>query len=152
MGFSWFMRPDETNDVPSAHKPATPLELTEELLAFARQRGKPVMIAEASPQAMDINEKFMAHTSGIWDGAPASGRVDMTNDEIWDHWFGPLFQLMDNNRDLIHVLAYINVDWDSQEMWGPPYASGFWGDSRLESNDEIAARFMKGIEDWKKGK
>ena len=151
MAFSWFMRPNEKNDVPSAHKPATPLELAEELLAFARQRSKPVMIAEASSQAMDINEKFMANHSGIWDGEPASGRVDMTNDEIWNHWFGPLFRLLGDNRDVIHVLAYINADWDSQAMWGPPYASGFWGDSRLESNDEIAVRFARAIENWKRG-
>lgn len=152
MAFSWFMQPNESNDVPSAYKPATPLDLAEELLAFARQRGKPVMIAEASPQAIDINEKFMAHHSGIWDGESATGRVEMSNDKIWDHWFGPLFQLMNDNRDVIHILAYINADWDSQEMWGPPYASGFWGDSRLETNSEIAARFNAAIEGWKKGK
>jgi len=151
MGFSWFMQPNETNDVPSGHQPATPLELTNELLAFARQRGKPVMIAEASPQSIDINEKFMANHAGIWDGEPATGRVEMTNDEIWDHWFGPLFQLMDDNRDVIHILAYINADWDSQDMWGPPHASGFWGDSRLESNEEITARFNAAIDNWKKG-
>jgi len=151
MGFSWFMQPNETNDVPSGHQPATPLELTNELLAFARQRGKPVMIAEASPQSIDVNEKFMANHAGIWDGEPATGRVEMTNDEIWDHWFGPLFQLMDDNRDVIHILAYINADWDSQDMWGPPHASGFWGDSRLESNEEITARFNAAIDNWKKG-
>jgi hypothetical protein len=31
-------------------RPPTARELTDELLAFARERGKPVMIAEASPQ------------------------------------------------------------------------------------------------------
>ena len=149
MGFSWFMNPGETIQVASNHDPGTPLELTEELLAFARERGKPVMIAEASPQAMDVNEKFMANHAPIWDGAPATGQVDMTNDEIWDHWYGPLFQLMNDNRDVIHIFAYINADWDSQNMWGPPYANGFWGDSRLETNDDIAARFSAAIIDWK---
>jgi hypothetical protein len=75
----------------------------------------------------------------------------MTNDELWNHWFGPLFRLLGDNRDVIHVLAYINADWDSQAMWGLPYASGFWGDSRLESNDEIAVRFARAIENWKRG-
>ena len=149
MAFSWFMPPDETIGVPSDYDPGTPLQLTEELLAFARQRGKPVMIAEASPQAMDINERFIAHHSPIWDGESGTGRIDMTDDEVWDHWFGPLFQLLDDNRDVIHILAYINADWDSQAMWGPPYANGFWGDSRLEVNDTIAARFTTAIEDWK---
>jgi len=56
---------------------------------------------------------------------------------------------MNDNRDVIHVLAYINVDWDSQAMWGPPYANGFWGDSRLEVNADIAARFAAAIDAWK---
>lgn len=149
MGFSWFMNPSEMIEVPFNFDPGTPLLLAEELLAFAREHGKPVMIAEASPQAMDLNENFMAHHSPIWDGEPATGRVDMSNDEIWDYWFAPLFQLMNDHRDIIHILAYINVDWDSQAMWGPPYASGFWGDSRLEVNADLAARFSAAIDAWK---
>ncbi|MDH3620609.1 MAG: glycosyl hydrolase [Gammaproteobacteria bacterium] len=149
MGFSWFMNPREMIEVPFDFDPGTPLQLAEELLAFARERGKPVMIAEASPQAMDLDENFMAHHTPIWDGESASNRVDMSNKEIWDHWFAPLFALMNDNRDVIHVLAYINVDWDSQAMWGPPYANGFWGDSRLEVNADIAARFAAAIDAWK---
>jgi hypothetical protein len=34
-------------------------------------------------------------------------------------------------------------------MWGPPYQSGFWGDTQLEVNEEIAKRFSLAIEDWK---
>ena len=150
MGFSWFMNPDETVAVSPSYQPPTPLELAEEILAFARERGKPVMIAEATPMAMDLNENFMAHSWPIWDGEPASNPVEMSDDEIWGHWFGPLFELLENNRDVIHALAYINVDWDSQAMWGPPYASGFWGDSRLETNKSIARRFTNAIENWKK--
>jgi hypothetical protein len=149
MGFSWFMNPHETIQVKSDYDPGTPLILAEELIAFARERGKPVMIAEASPQAMDLNENFMANHSIIWDGASGSNPITMTDDEIWAHWFGPLFALLDANDDVIHALAYINVDWDSQAMWGPPYEQGFWGDTRLEVNAELAARFSAAINDWK---
>ena len=149
MAFSWFMNPHETMLVDGPYESPTPLELTEEILQFARERGKPVMIAEASPQALDLNENFMAHHSPIWDGKSGTGKVDMSDDEIWDHWFAPLFALLDDNRDVIHALAYINADWDSQEMWGPPYESGFWGDTRLEVNEAIAARFSEEIEKWK---
>ena len=135
--------------VSTTYDPLTPLELSKELLAFARQQGKPVMIAEASPQAIDLNENFMANHAGIWDGEPATGRVEMTDDEIWEHWFAPTFQLLNDNRDVIHIIAYINADWDSQEMWGPPYPNGFWGDTRLEVNDNIAARFTVAIDEWK---
>ncbi len=151
MAFSWFMAPDETVTVESDYESPTPLELTEELLVFARERSKPVMIAEASPQGLDLAEGFLAHHHPIWDGEAGTGRVDMTNDELWDHWFAPLFELMADNRDVIHALAYINADWDSQAMWGPPYESGFWGDTRLEVNADIAARFSTAIAAWKAG-
>ena len=149
MGFSWFMAPHETIEVASNYQPHTPLQLAEEVLQLARQRGKPVMIAEASPQATDLLEGFSANHAIIWDGPPGEDRIDMSDDQLWDHWFAPMFALLDQNRDVIHALAYINADWDSQPMWGPPYNSGFWGDSRLEANDDIAARFSKAITDWK---
>ena len=150
MGFSWFMNPDETIQITSpAYVPPTPLELAEEVLAFSRARGKPLMIAEASPQAMDLHENFMANHSPIWDGPAAENRIEMSDDEIWDHWFAPFFQLLNHNDDIIAAIAYINADWDSQNMWGPPYASGFWGDTRLEKNSEIAKRFSTAIEAWR---
>jgi len=149
MGLSWFMNPHETVQVPSNYTPQTPLQLTEELLAFARQRGKPVMVAEAAPQGLDLDENFTAHHVGLWDGPAGEGRKSMTDNEIWDFWFAPLFELLEQNRDVVHILAYINADWDSQPMWGPPYDSGFWGDTRLEVNDDIAARFTDAINQWK---
>jgi hypothetical protein len=30
-------------------------------------------------------------------------------------------------------------------MWGPPYANGYWGDSRVNANKEILARWEKEI-------
>jgi hypothetical protein len=149
MAFSWFMNPHETVQVESAYEPLTPLELTVEVLDFARERGKPVMIAEAAPQAIDLKERFMAHHVGIWDGPSGEGRVEMTDDAIWDFWFQPTFDLMSEHADIIHALAYINADWDSQAMWGPPYANGFWGDTRLEVNEELARRFTDAVENWR---
>ena len=149
MGFSWFMAPHETVEVDAGYRPVTPLQLAEEVLDYARQRGKPVMIAEASPQAMDLRDGFSANHAIIWDGPPGENRIEMSNDELWNHWFAPLFELLEQNRDVIHALAYINADWDSQPMWGPPYNSGFWGDSRLEVNVHIAARFSTAVTDWK---
>lgn len=149
IAFSWFMNPHETVRVESAYTPLTPLELTVEVLDFARERGKPVMIAEAAPQAIDLKERFMAHHDEIWDGPSGEGRVEMTDDAIWDFWFQPTFDLMSEHADIIHALAYINVDWDSQAMWGPPYANGFWGDTRLEVNEELARRFTDAVDAWR---
>ena len=150
LGISWFMNPDESSIVkPEQFTPMTPGQLADEVLELARATGKPVMIAEASPQAFDLNERFTANHSPLWDGEPASNRQTMSDDEIWDYWFAPMFAYMDDNRDVIRALAYINVDWDSQPMWGAPYANGFWGDSRLETNAEIARRFNAAIAAWK---
>ena len=150
LALSWFMNPDERSIVPqSEFTPLTPGELSDEVLQLAREKGKPVMIAEASPQSMDLNENFMANHSPLWDGDPTSDQRSMTDEEIWDYWFAPLFAYMEDNRDVIHALAYINVDWDSQPMWGPPYANGFWGDTRLETNPELAGRFNEAVTSWK---
>ena len=150
LGLSWFMNPDERSVIPQEHfTPMSPGELSDELLQLARDKGKPVMIAEASPQAMDLNDNFTANHSPLWDGEPTSDQQTMSDEEIWEYWFAPLFAYMNDNRDVINALAYINVDWDSQPMWGPPYESGFWGDTRLETNPEIARRFNEAISSWR---
>jgi hypothetical protein len=150
MALSWFMNPDERSIVLQAgFTPMSPGELADELLQLARQKNKPVMIAEASPQAMDLSENFTAHHSPLWDGEPATNQQPITDEQIWDYWFAPLFAYMEDNRDVIDALAYINVDWDSQPMWGSPYENGFWGDTRLETNPEIAKRFNEAVANWK---
>ena len=149
LAFSWFMPPGETVQVESTYTPPTPLELADEVIALARKKNKPVMIAEAAPQGVDLLEGFLAHHHASWDGPSGQGRVQMTSDEIWDHWYAPLFEVMAANQDVIHALAYINADWDSQPMWGPPYKDGFWGDTRLEADEAIARRFSDAIAAWK---
>lgn len=150
VALSWFMHPDERSVTRIDNfDPMTPGELTAEVLEFARSKSKPVMIAEASPQGFDLNEQWTAHHHAIWDGESASGRQNVSSEEIWEYWYAPLFALMNENRDVIRALAYINVDWDSQAMWGPPYPEGFWGDSRLEANSEISERFNAAIAAWK---
>ena len=150
LGLSWFMNPNESSVVDTGEfSPMTPGELSDELLALAREHGKPVMIAEASPQAFNLSQGFTANHSPLWDGEPMSDRQDVSNEEIWDYWFAPLFTYMNENQDVIRALAYINVNWDSQPMWGPPHAGGFWGDTRLESNPEIARRFNEAVLAWK---
>ncbi|MEO0973283.1 MAG: glycosyl hydrolase [Pseudomonadota bacterium] len=150
MGLSWFMNPDERTVVEmEGFTPLSPGELSDEVLALARAHGKPVMIAEASPQAFDLKERFTAHHTPIWDGEALSDKRSVSNDDIWNYWFVPLFAYMDQNADVIRALAYINVDWDSQPMWGPPYGSGFWGDTRLETNPDLAERFNKAVAAWK---
>ena len=149
--FSWFHHPDAAPAVPGQHRPATPRELAGEVLALARAAGKPVMVAEAAPQGFDLRRSSRRSISAVWDGDAGTGPTALSTDEIWDAWYGPLFRLLDGNRDVVRALAYINCNWDVQPMWGPPYAAGYWGDSRLEANAELAARFSQAVTDWKSG-
>lgn len=149
MGVSLFLGLDEVPTVESAFVPPTVRVLIERMLDFAREKGKPVMIAEASPQGYDLANNTNRNITLILDGPSGESRVELESEEIWDAWFGPVFDFMEEHQDVIRALAYINANWDAQVMWGPPYNSGYWGDSRLEVNPYIAERFNEAIERWR---
>ncbi|MFM7022612.1 MAG: T9SS type A sorting domain-containing protein [Flavobacteriales bacterium] len=87
-------------------------------MALARAHHKPLMIAEATPQGDIINSNYS-----------------------WNRWFGPLFQHIQNNQDVIKALAYINANWDGQSMW----AGQGWGDSRIQNSSTIKAKWLAEI-------
>lgn len=149
MGVSLFVGLDEVPAVETAFVPPTARDLIDLMLDFAREKGKPVMIAEAAPQAYDLARQTNAHMTPGWDGSPSEGKVEVSPEAIWHAWFGPVFEYMEENRDVIRALAYINCNWDDQAMWGPPYNSGYWGDTRIEANPYIAQRFNEAIERWR---
>ena len=151
MGMSWFNNPDEQSTYEHGFELRTLRALADDVIAFARERRKPVMIAESTAQGFDFEAMTDRNVSWKFDGPTGEGERSVTADEIWDTWFGPLFAYMDENRDVVRGFAYINVDWDSQAMWGPPYQTdgGYWGDTRLEANEELAARFSAAIEAWR---
>ena len=120
------------------------------LLEFARDRGKPVMIAEATPQGYDLVNMTRANITPTWDGPAGENVSTVTADQVWDEWFAPLFHLMNKHRDVIRALAYINCHWDSQDMWDAPYESGYWGDSRVQASPLIARRFSDAVVHWQK--
>ena len=105
-----------------------------ELLDFAREHQKPVTIAESTPQRYDIRELTYSQ-----DGNNYVGR---TSEAIWEEWFAPFFNLIYSNSDVIRAVTYINARWDDQQMWGSPYYSGYWGDSRVQANEEILNRWQ----------
>lgn len=149
MGVSLFLGLDEVPTVETAFVPPTVRVLIERMLDFAREKGRPVMIAEASPQGYDLANNSNRNITPILDGPSGEGLVALEPEDIWAAWFGPLFEFMEEHRDVIRALAYINANWDAQVMWGPPYNSGYWGDSRLEVNPYIAKRFNEAIERWR---
>ena len=90
-------------------------------LDFARQHGKPAMIAESAPAQV-----FFPQDNG---------------DEIWADWFVPLFQHVLENADTIKAVSYINCDWASQTMW----KRAAWGDTRIQTNDAIREKWLSVI-------
>lgn len=119
----------------------------DEFLNFARKRSKPVMIAESSPQGYDLDELTF---SGPTDGVEFESK---SADQIWEEWFGPFFQYIHSNGDVIRAVAYINADWNSQSMWQPGGSNGYWGDSRVQVNDSIFKSWLDEIssETWVHG-
>jgi len=91
-------------------------------LDFAREHGKPVIIAESAP---------LLSSFSTGDGL-----------EIWEEWFIPYFEHILENQDIIKAFSYINADWPSQVMWK---RSG-WKDTRIQGNDVIREKWISVIE------
>ena len=111
----------------------------QEMVDFAREHNKPMMIAEAAPQRYETGKLTYSRNGTVFE--------DHTAEEIWDEWYAPFFAYVYENQDVIRAIAYINAYWDSQEMWGPPYGGGYWGDSRVQANERIKERWAAELED-----
>ncbi|MEU6404318.1 endo-1,3-beta-xylanase [Streptomyces sp. NPDC046985] len=122
----------------------SPTGLQSRVLDFARGHGKPVMVAESSPQ-------------GYANGARTKSCIMRKNptatsaDTIWNEWYQPYFSWITANRDVIRAAAYINTDWDAQTQWqcadgaqagGPGCSNGYWGDARVQADPTIRDRFL----------
>ena len=82
-----------------------------EMFEFARTKGKPVFIAEASPTISDFQVKFTGQTKETQMSNPEQAK------EAWESWFVPLFNAINEYPDVIKAVSYINCHWDSHPMW-----------------------------------
>lgn len=129
IGFSWFLNTPEQ------------FALTDALLEMAKIHNKPVMCCECAPQGYDTLNLTRRDIIGGTNPRP------QTAEAIWNDWYRPLFQYLEKNRQQIRAVAYINADWDSQFMWGPPYANGYWGDTRIQNHPYIQQLWLETIND-----
>ncbi|MGW1066127.1 endo-1,3-beta-xylanase [Streptomyces aureus] len=122
----------------------SPTALQDRVLNFARGHGKPVMVAESSPQGYDNG----GHTKSC---IMRKNRVAAGADTIWNEWYKPYFAWIGANRDVIRAAAYINTDWDAQTQWqcadgaaagGTGCSNGYWGDARIQADPTIRDRFL----------
>ncbi|MET7509665.1 endo-1,3-beta-xylanase [Streptomyces albidoflavus] len=121
-----------------------PVGFQDRILDFARAHGKPAMVAEAAPQGARTGQST---TSCIFTNSPRPA----TGEAIWDGWHAGYFDWIERNTDVIRAAAYINTHWDTQPQWqcadgaqagGPGCANGNWGDSRVQADPTVLARFV----------
>ncbi|PWJ38498.1 fibronectin type III domain-containing protein [Sediminitomix flava] len=170
-GISWFIAPQEAddffgfNDVPNLPNQD---DLANEMLAFARERNKPVMIAESTPQGYDLeiseydNTPSMvsrAATGWTYEGAqtlfteglaaaeeqfaPGTWFDNFSAETAWNRWYEPFLNYIYDNQDVIRAVTYINADWNQQSKWASPYNEGYWGDTRVEANTVIKSKWLE---------
>jgi hypothetical protein len=144
IGLSWFLAPDFKARATRLQVPGQ-LELAQEVLDFARAEHKPVMIAESTPQGYDLTALTRANISPVLDGPARGDLVARSPMQIWQEWFTPLLDFIAANRDVVGAFAYINAHWDAQSMWGSPYASGYWGDTRIQANPSLQESWVAEI-------
>lgn len=85
--------------------------------AFAAARGKPLLVAEASPY----------------------GAAGVLSPNVTSSWFSPVLSFLSSSR--ASAFCYISADWQAQPMW----AGSQFGDSRLTSNPRAFAWWNKHV-------
>ena len=106
-----------------------------EMIDFARKKGKPVFIAEASATISDHTVKFDGDTKETKLSNPAQAQ------EAWDKWFVPFFDQIENNLDVVKAIHYINTDWSVRAMWtnNPTFRDV---DARIQNSPMISEQWM----------
>jgi hypothetical protein len=121
-----------------------------QLIEWARRKGKPLMICEASPQGYNVDEgqdgppPVRFPDRGLSFSSDGTAFTPRTSRQIWDEWYAPFFRLVHENADVIRAVAYINVEWNAQRVWGSG-TDGYWGDSRIEANRFIEQQWRAEI-------
>ncbi len=96
---------------------------TADALQLAREKSKPIFIAESAPRG-----SFLDNSDA---------------DQVWSSWFVPILNHVEANTDVIKAISYISADWDSQPMW----RGNGWGDTRIHINPLIQQRWNEKMND-----
>ena len=66
-------------------------------------------------------------------------------EEAWQEWFVPFFSAVDEYKDVVKAVSYINCHWKSHPMWydNPTFAMI---DARLQTNEKISQRWNEKLE------
>jgi len=105
---------------------------------FARIKGKPVFIAEASPTITDTTSNIGGKTLETILSNPDQAQ------QAWHEWFTPFFDTVNENPDVVKAISYINAHWLSRPMWkeNPTFQSI---DARLHTSEFISRKWNEEI-------
>ena len=126
-----------------------PETIYDNALNFARNKNKPVLIAESTPVAYRTSQ---LDASCILENSPTT--LPNGVDELWDDWFDHYFTYIADNSDVIRGVAYINSDWEAIGQFNcAPGATvgssnctdGYWGNSRIQDQATIMSRFATAL-------
>ena len=92
-------------------------------LNLAREKSKPIFIAEAAPRG-----SFLDAVNG---------------NDVWNNWFSPILSHAESNKDVVKAISYISADWDSQPMW----RGNGWGDTRIHINSVVNERWLNKMDE-----
>jgi hypothetical protein len=110
----------------------------QEMIEFARKKGKPVFIAEATPTISDYTLKLTGETKEtiLADSIQA--------EEAWNRWFIPFFRTINENPDVVKAVCYINCNWMSHPMWrdNPTFSKI---DARLQTSNFISEKWKEEV-------
>ncbi len=103
------------------------------MIEFARAKGKPVFIAEATP---------------VFDNGAGDADIKKTEvaQRIWDEWMINFFQVIEENSDVVKAFSYINAEWMSEKMWKKNQTFKNC-DSRIQENEYVSYRWTQKMSD-----
>lgn len=93
----------------------------EAIVEMARQKSKPVMIAESSTYNVRMETAI--------------------GENVWNDYFSQVFSYIHKNTE-IKAFAYINADWDAQPLW----AGINWGNSQVQDNEYVLQQWRSEID------
>ena len=111
-----------------------------EMIEFAKKKGKPVFIAEASPTISTPTVKTNGKTKETILSNPEQAQ------EAWEKWFTPFFETIQNPENNIKAFSYINCHWKANRMWfdNPTFQDV---DARLQTSEDIANKWKAELAD-----
>ncbi|KAL3779693.1 LOW QUALITY PROTEIN: hypothetical protein HJC23_010561 [Cyclotella cryptica] len=105
----------------------------ENVLKFAVEHDKPIMIAESTPfGGIELNQATKAVQSLVT-------KENHNFGDSWDRWYGKVLEVI--NKYDISMWCYIDADWESQPMW---HNVGF-GETRIATNELVMAKWQEQI-------